>query len=83
MNSQMSRPEMDAGDDVLTSLADHLHSKFRGRIESLRVLQKEGRLVLQGRTRTYYVKQLVQHATMAFTHIPIEANAILVESAQA
>jgi osmotically-inducible protein OsmY len=56
-------------------------SRLRGRICDLRVLRHDGGLVLQGRTRTYYAKQLAQHAVMETTPVPIIANEITVSEA--
>jgi hypothetical protein len=46
------------------------------RIYDLQVLRREKGLILRGRTRTYYAKQLAQHAVMAVTDLPILANEI-------
>jgi len=35
-----------------------------------------GELILRGRTRTYYAKQLAQQAVMEATALPIRANEI-------
>ena len=37
---------------------------------------QEGGLVLRGHAMTYYAKQLAQHAVMAATSLPIQANEI-------
>jgi hypothetical protein len=42
------------------------------------LLVREKGLVLQGRARTYHVKQLAQQAVMEAAHMPIRANEIVV-----
>jgi hypothetical protein len=46
------------------------------RILGLRVVFRPEGLILQGRTDTYHVKQLAQHAAMTTIDIPILANEI-------
>jgi hypothetical protein len=53
-----------------------LKQRLRGRVSCLRVLIREKGVVLQGRTFTYYVKQLAQHAAMQTLGLPILANEI-------
>ena len=53
-----------------------IQSQLNGRICGLRLLRETKGLVLRGRSRTYYVKQLAQHAVMAATDLPILANEI-------
>jgi osmotically-inducible protein OsmY len=48
------------------------------RVGDFRVLAQDGGLVLQGRARTYYAKQLAQHAVMDVTAARILANEIQV-----
>jgi CheY-like chemotaxis protein len=50
------------------------------RVRGLRVEVHAGRLVLRGRTTSFHVKQLAQHAAMALTELPLEANEIEVVS---
>jgi len=42
----------------------------------LQLVVTDGGLILRGRCRTYYVKQLVQHAVMEASDRPILANEI-------
>jgi osmotically-inducible protein OsmY len=49
-------------------------------IRNLRVVVHSGGLVLRGRSATYYAKQIVQHAAMEFTGLPVLANEIEVYS---
>lgn len=48
------------------------------RVHNFRLSACDDGLVLQGRTKTYYVKQLVQHAVMDATDFPVRANNIVV-----
>jgi hypothetical protein len=45
----------------------------------LKLKVRDDGLVLRGHARTYYAKQLAQHAVMEFTKLPIRANEIEVE----
>jgi acetoacetate decarboxylase len=62
--------------------ADQLELLVQGRlfgqcrVSDLRVLIQNEGVVLQGQTTTYYAKQLVQHAVMDVTNLPILANEI-------
>lgn len=50
--------------------------RLAGRIERLRILLRHDGLVLLGRVRTYYAKQLVQEAVLKLTETPIAENAV-------
>jgi hypothetical protein len=51
-----------------------------GRVSDLRLLLRGNGLVLQGRARSYYAKQLAQEAVMKATKLPVVANEIEVLS---
>jgi len=57
-------------------LEARVQSSLAGRVWGLRLMLQGNGLVLMGRTRTYYAKQLAQHAVMKTSRIPIAANAI-------
>ena len=57
-------------------LATQIVRRLGNRIRDLRVLRQGGGLVIQGRTTTYYAKQLAQHAAMELDNEPILANDI-------
>lgn len=63
---------------VLDQLAAHLQNRLSGRVLDLRLEAHGAGLVLRGSARTYYAKQLAQHAVMEATDVPILANAIAV-----
>jgi hypothetical protein len=48
------------------------------RVHNFRLRACDDGLVLEGRTKTYHGKQLVQHAVMDATDFPILANKIVV-----
>ena len=66
--------------DVTLELVSQLETRIRvrlgGQIRDIRVVCQEDGLVLHGRSRTYYAKQLAQHVVMEITNIPISANEI-------
>ncbi len=53
-----------------------MQGRLGNRIRDLRVVQGPNGLVIQGRTTTYYAKQLAQHAAMELGNQPILANDI-------
>jgi hypothetical protein len=55
-----------------------VRSRLRGRVFGLRVLSRDNGVVLKGNSRSYYAKQLAQHAVMQATELPILANEIQV-----
>jgi hypothetical protein len=62
--------------EVLEQLEGLVLGRLRGRIRDFHLLSSDDGLVLQGRARTYYVKQLVQSELMALCDYPIAANEI-------
>ena len=57
-------------------LETRIRSKVRGWVSDFRLVFAEHGLILRGRARTFYAKQLAQHAVMAPTTLPIAANEI-------
>lgn len=55
----------------------------RANVHGLRIVVRDGGLVLEGRATCYYAKQLAQHAAMAVTGLPLLANRIAVRVAPA
>jgi hypothetical protein len=59
---------------------DHLLSlvqgELRGRVKSFQLLIGAKGIVLEGRTNSYYAKQLAQHTVMRLTDLPVTANDI-------
>ena len=50
--------------------------RLNGRVRSLKLMVRDDGLVLRGHARTYYAKQLAQHAVMELTKLRIRANEI-------
>jgi hypothetical protein len=69
--------------DAAVELQVLLQSQLRGRVQNLRLLLHEGGLILRGLSRTYYAKQLAQHAAMKASRLRIVANEIEVCSGSA
>lgn len=65
------------GADELEGLIQR-HLIGRIPVRDLRVRVADGGLVLQGRTSTYYAKQLAQHAATAVSGLPVRSNDIKV-----
>ncbi len=63
-------------DPEIATLEAQLRSRLRGQVSGLRVQARDGGLVLEGRSRTYYAKQLAQHGVMRSSRLPILANDI-------
>ena len=73
MNASVLNPPVRVADEALT---DQIVRRLGNRVRNLRVLRQGGGLVIQGRTTTYYAKQLAQHAAMELDSEPILANDI-------
>jgi hypothetical protein len=57
-------------------LAHRLQQELSSRLRGVQVEVAEQGVVLKGRVRTYYAKQLAQHMVMQRTDLPILANEI-------
>jgi hypothetical protein len=55
---------------------EYVRCRIGGRVRDLRLLVRDQGLVLQGHARTYYAKQLAQHAVMETLGLAIHANEI-------
>lgn len=79
MNLTLCEHEIDLKElGELDQVESHVKNRLHGRVWDLRLLLGEAGLVLQGRARTYYAKQLAQHAVLEATEIPLLANEIVV-----
>lgn len=72
--------EAAAGEDLLAFEAQ-LRAQLAGRVVGLRLVIQDSGVVLHGIARTYYAKQLAQHAVMQAVGLPIRANKIEVRPA--
>lgn len=77
MTKSHSPGTVQAGEE---SLNGRLSTVLGHRVQSLNIEVHEGRLVLSGRTHSFYVKQLAQHAAMEVTKLPVAVNDIEVVS---
>ncbi len=59
-----------------TELEAHIQCRPGGQVRDFRLVVADKGLILCGRAHTYYAKQLVQHAVMEATRLPILANEI-------
>jgi hypothetical protein len=57
-------------------LASDTAEKLRGRLSNLRLELHGDGVVLRGTARSFYAKQLAQHAVMTSTELPIVRNEI-------
>ena len=77
MKGQTTEPRIDLGTaDGVTELEAHVQCRLGGQIREFRLVMADKGLILRGHARTYYVKQLAQHAVMEATGLPILANEI-------
>ena len=69
-------PTLPPGLPEMEQLETHVQSRLSGRVQHFRLVVRGCGLVLMGHARTYYAKQLAQHAVMEATTLPIVANEI-------
>lgn len=60
----------------LARIEKYVRCRLGGRVREFQLIVHEYGLVLRGRARTFYVKQLAQHAVMETTSLSIRANEI-------
>jgi hypothetical protein len=60
----------------VAALEEHLRCRLAGRARDLQLVITNQGLVLRGRARTYYAKQLAQQVVLAGTSTAIAANEI-------
>jgi hypothetical protein len=66
----------DGASEEESRLEMHLRARLGSRASDFRVVCRNNGVILQGRARTYYAKQLAQHSIMVITDLPILANEI-------
>ena len=69
--------EIPAAED-LEQIQQEVRRNLSLRVHNFQIRAVDEGLLLEGRTKTYYGKQLVQHAVMDATDFPILANQIVV-----
>jgi hypothetical protein len=65
-----------ATNEQLSRLEEHVRTRLGGRVQNLELIVRDDGLVLRGYARTYYAKQMAQHAVMEMVSVPIRANEI-------
>ncbi len=77
MNDPLREPLTNlATADATSELEMRVRHRLGGQLVDFHVETTGTGLVLRGRARTYYVKQLAQHAILEATDLPILANEI-------
>ena len=69
-------PNAVVSQEDLDRLGAQVQHELSGRLREFRLKRKGEGVVLTGRARTYYAKQLAQHAVMRATVLPILGNVI-------
>lgn len=62
----------------LSRLESYIRQRGGGRVDDLRLQLDGAGLILHGRTHSYHVKQLAQHAVMEASGLTVRANRIRV-----
>lgn len=73
-------PTVHGGQDSLDDIRSSVCEQLSGRLQDFELRPHRGGLILAGRVRSYYAKQLVQHAVMEQTDSLILRNEISVTS---
>jgi len=68
------------GIDGIDQIEAHVQDRTFGRVQDFHIVRAGQGLILQGRTCTYYAKQLAQEAVRAVSELPILANEIAVRA---
>lgn len=66
----------DATREQLARLEEHVRCRFVGRLRDFQIEVRSDGLILRGHVHTYYTKQVVQHAVLEMSELPILANEI-------
>ena len=62
--------------EEIERIGNRIRHQLSGRLRDFRLEVLDAGLILRGRARTYYAKQLAQHAVMAASDLPILRNEI-------
>ena len=74
MHYQTIAEPLASQDGFSQCLADCLHRRLGNQLRDFRVTIQSDGLILQGRVRTYYGKQVAQHVVMEVSDLAIFAN---------
>ncbi|MBS0264765.1 MAG: hypothetical protein JSS02_22715 [Planctomycetes bacterium] len=64
---------------VTSELEIRLLERIPGRVQNLRILRLDGRLIVEGTVRSFHAKQLVTHAAMELAPQEDWVNSLVVE----
>jgi hypothetical protein len=77
MKAEPLKPSVDlTAPDEATEMEMHIWDQLGGQVREFRLVVVDEGLILRGRARTYYAKQLAQQAAIEATELPIVANDI-------
>jgi hypothetical protein len=77
MNVEAPAPQLDApSNDTVADLETNIRCRLGRQVPGFHLVVAGGGLILRGRAPSYHAKQLVQHAVMKSTRLPILANEI-------
>jgi hypothetical protein len=65
--------------EVSLELEHRILERIAGRVQNLRVVRNEGRLILEGSTSSFHAKQLATHAALELAPADELINSITVE----
>lgn len=65
--------------EAVLELEQHIHERVAGRVRNLRVFRREGQLVVEGCSHSFYAKQLATHAVLEFGPSEELVNDIVVD----
>lgn len=68
-----------AATEAVLGLEQQLYERLGGRVRNLRVIRRDGQLVLEGSSHSFYAKQLATHALMEFDPAEELVNEIVVD----
>lgn len=66
--------------ETALELAQVIHERVGGRVRNLRVFRRDGQLVVEGSSHSFYAKQLATHAVLEFGPCEDLINEIVVDS---
>ena len=75
MNPQQRSIDISASDRA-AALERHVRYRIGGQVSGFGVRILNEKVILRGRAKTFYAKQLAQHAVMEATDLPVLANEI-------
>ncbi len=71
-----SRPDPDK---IVEQIESVVRDRLAGWVRDFQVVVRDHGIVLKGITHSYYAKQLVQHASLTVSRLPLRANEIQVQ----